>query len=208
MNLKTHDSSCLNEVGKQKNFRGLAIIIGILILLAYGAAISIIIENNIVILLIEIFSGLMVVGAAILYIPILKPHNPTGTIMYIIVKTIEGLLIISAAILFIPKISGNGLSEFEIENSRLIIYEIIAYLFGTRFLILGYLFYQSKLIPRTLSIWELIGSSLLVIGTLINTIFGAETIPFYISHLPVILNEIIIAFWLIIKGFDPKSLKY
>ncbi len=178
-----------------------AILIGAFILIAYGTAISLIIESLVVIIIIEIIGGLTVLGAAVLYLPILTPHNKRITFAYTVIKCIEGILIIIAAVLLLSLIFDTSASDVGINDSRDFLYSINEYLFGIRFLLLAILFYQSKLIPRFIAIWGLIGSALLILSAVINLIVGSTFVPLYISHLPVITNEIFLAIWLMVKGF-------
>jgi hypothetical protein len=67
-----------------------------------------------------------------------------------------------------------------------------------------YIFYQSKLIPRWLSGLGIIGGILWLAGTLL-TMFGF--IDLYstfqvVLFLPIALQEMILAVWLIVKGFQ------
>jgi uncharacterized membrane protein len=60
---------------------------------------------------------------------------------------------------------------------------------------------QSRLVPRWLSIWGLIGAVLILAWNLSGT-FGIEMSFGMILALPMILNEIFLGFWLIFKGFN------
>jgi hypothetical protein len=86
------------------------------------------------------------------------------------------------------------------------IHEYGQYLFVTGFLILSYLFYKSKLVPRFISVWGLIASILLLASTMLNMMILSTPIPMFISHLPVILNELFLAIWLIVKGFNTSAI--
>ena len=73
-----------------------------------------------------------------------------------------------------------------------------------------YLLYQSKLIPRFISVWGLIGAPLSLAGGLI-AIFGhraGASMPTstMILGLPIVLNELFIAIWLIAKGFNSSAI--
>jgi len=209
-NLKLNSSEIDNNTEKRYiiniSLKTRALLIGAFILIAYGSAISLAVESLVIALIIESISGLTVVAAAILYLPILKPHNKIITYGYTFIKCIEGMLIIIGAFFFLPLIMNGTTSEIWVNDSRDLVYLIIEYLFGFRFLLLAILFYQSKLIPRFISIWGLIGSVSLIISALINLIVGNTFVPFYISHLPVITNEIFLAIWLMIKGFDKEHI--
>ena len=72
-----------------------------------------------------------------------------------------------------------------------------------------YVFFRSNLIPRWLSVWGLIALVMLFSGVLI-TLFDGE--PYAISGpllflaFPIFLQEMVLAVWLIAKGFSPSAL--
>ncbi len=75
-------------------------------------------------------------------------------------------------------------------------------------LMLYYLFYQSKLIPRWISVWGFIAITLhLATGFLI--IFQLMS-PFstidLVMNFPIFLQEMVMAVWLIVKGFNPAAI--
>jgi hypothetical protein len=179
--------------------RKTAIIVGVLILIAYGVIGSLFLESKILVLLHELISGAAVVGMAVLMYPILNPHNKILSRVYAAVKTIEGVFIIVAGLLFFFLIIE--------QETYAWIYEYHVYLFAIAFLILSYLFFQSKLVPRIISAWGIIASILLLASTLVNMIATSPSIPFTISTVPVIINELLLAVWLIVKGFNPSEIK-
>ena len=74
--------------------------------------------------------------------------------------------------------------------------------YGLGALILNYLLYQSELVPRWLSVWGLVGGALmLAMGVL--RLFGR---PVMLLALPIILNEMVLAVWLIVVGFNSSAL--
>ena len=70
--------------------------------------------------------------------------------------------------------------------------------YGLGALILNYILYQSELIPRWLSVWGLIGATLLLAMGLLR-MFGHSVI---FLAIPLILNEMVLAVWLIVIGFN------
>ena len=70
-----------------------------------------------------------------------------------------------------------------------------------------YIFYQSKLVPRWLSIWGLVGVTLGIVNGLVDMFGGVpnETISMLLD-LPIFAQEMVLAVWLIVKGFDPAAL--
>ncbi|QVK20396.1 DUF4386 domain-containing protein [Mycoplasmatota bacterium] len=71
-------------------------------------------------------------------------------------------------------------------------------------LILYYIFYKTKLVPRWLSGWGLIGTVLTMLASLLVMFQFIDIItPIYIVlSLPMALLEMILAIWLIVKGFN------
>jgi hypothetical protein len=65
------------------------------------------------------------------------------------------------------------------------------------------IFYQTKLVPRWLSIWGIIGVLLGMANGIIDMFGGVpvETISMLLD-MPIFINEMVLAVWLIIKGFD------
>ncbi len=65
-----------------------------------------------------------------------------------------------------------------------------------------YLFYQSELIPRWLSGWGFIGATLvLAVGVL-----GMFGLVLEILWAPLGVQEMVLAVWLIVKGFNPSAI--
>ena len=80
--------------------------------------------------------------------------------------------------------------------------------FGLGSLTLNYVLYQSKLVPRWLSAWGLIGAVLVFLYGLLG-IFGVGmglTSPFALLAMPIAAQEMVFAVWLIFKGFNPSAI--
>ena len=173
-------------------------IIGVLIIVAYGTISAFILESRLVISILEVISGFAVIGAAYLLFPILKPHNKNLTLTYTLIKLIEGAFIVIGAFLLL-------VSSTQTAQLRELLSDSNVYLFGTRFLILAIIFYKSKLVPRFLSVWALTASLVLMTSFFITAVNSSITVSPAISHLPVISNELLIALWLIVKGFNSPA---
>jgi len=72
---------------------------------------------------------------------------------------------------------------------------------------LNYLLYQSKLIPRFISVWGLIGAALVLAAGLLGmfALSPASTISTFLV-LPIWVQEMVLAVWLIVKGFKPSAI--
>ncbi len=73
--------------------------------------------------------------------------------------------------------------------------------------ILYYLLFQSSLVPRWLSLWGLVAAPLFVIASL-SLLWTGDTNSTLanILFMPLGLQEMVLAVWLIVKGFDPAAL--
>jgi Domain of unknown function (DUF4386) len=71
-----------------------------------------------------------------------------------------------------------------------------------------YLLYRSRLVPRWLSAWGLIGAGLLLVSTVYAGFaqdFGFTTVN-TVLNIPIGLQEMVLAVWLIAKGFNPHPI--
>jgi len=70
------------------------------------------------------------------------------------------------------------------------------------------LLYQTKLIPRWLSIWGLFGTIFTILASLLimYQIIDIITTIYFVLNFPLILSEMILAIWLIVKGFNKNAL--
>jgi hypothetical protein len=73
-------------------------------------------------------------------------------------------------------------------------------------LMLYFVFYQSKLIPRWISVWGLVGAIIYLASGLL-VMFGSITSTISdVLQLPIFLQEIVLAVLLIVKGFNPSAI--
>ena len=76
--------------------------------------------------------------------------------------------------------------------------------YGLGALIFNFLLYQSKLIPQWISVWGLIGATLLLVMGLLRMFSDSDSVIFL--AIPIILNELVLAGWLIVKGFNSSAI--
>jgi len=70
------------------------------------------------------------------------------------------------------------------------------------------IFYQHRLVPRWLSVWGLVGialTSISCLGVMFHLIPPAGTIQVILS-LPIMVQEMVLAAWLIVKGFNQSAI--
>lgn len=85
--------------------------------------------------------------------------------------------------------------------SHVVVPGVFAFSIGA--LMYYYIFYRSKLVPRWLSVWGFIGIILGIANGLLDMFGGIpnETISMLLD-LPIFVNEMVLAVWLIFKGFN------
>jgi hypothetical protein len=77
-----------------------------------------------------------------------------------------------------------------------------ALVFSLGALMLYLVFYRARLVPRWLSVWGLIGAILY----LASGLFALFSVDLGILMAPLALQEMVMAVWLIVKGFEPAAL--
>ncbi len=180
-----------------KLHRKKAIIVGALILFAYAVLASAVLDSKMVIMLAEALSGIGVIVIAIIMFPFFKPYGKKTSRWYLLLRGFEGALLIVTGILFLIS-----------STSSLEIYKFIhlyhGYIFAVAAFFFYYLLYKSKLVPRWLSIWGFLAAIILIIVNLVEITDLAS--PSMFLYLPIVLNEFVLANWLIFKGFNPSAI--
>ncbi len=71
-----------------------------------------------------------------------------------------------------------------------------------------YIFYQTKLVPRWLSGWGFIGTTLTILASflLMFRLIEVISLTYLVLNLPMALQEMVLAVWLIVKGFNQSAM--
>jgi hypothetical protein len=163
---------------------------------------------------------LTVVGDAahgVLMFPILKQqHSERIAIGYFAARIVDAVFIAVMALfilLQIPlaseyiKAGGSDASFLQALSTmfvqvNLYAYHIAMFTLGIAGLLLCYVFYKAKLVPRLVAVWGLIGYAILFCGSALEVLgFNLQTI----HAIPGGLWELFIGVWLIVKGFNPSA---
>ena len=176
-------------------------------------------ESQVIIgMLIEWIYALAVVGIIATLLPILKKHNEALALGFFCLRFIEAICIIVGSIGLLTLLTlsqefveagAPGASNFQTVGTVVLAIRDWAFLIGSGLvwslsaLILNYIRYQSKIIPRWLSGWGLVGATLS---------FAVYLLQFFsinlgeILFLPIALQEMVFALWLIVKGFNSSAI--
>lgn len=157
-----------------------------------------------------------VVGDAahgVLMFPILKEHSERIAIGYLAFRIIDAVFIAIMVLFlllqiplgraFLQATAPNGeylqaLSNLTIQ-ANLYAYAIGMAALGVSGLMLNYLFYRTRLLPRWLALWGLVGYAIIFVG------MGSEIMGSGLglaSSIPGGLWEMFVGGWLIVKGFN------
>ncbi len=180
-------------------------------------------ENQIILgCLLVLVDALSVIFIAILMFPILKKRNEGLALGYVGLRIFEAVIFIVGVISILSLLTLSqeyvagalDASYFQALGTLLLGVYDWAWLLGPLiFFALStlpfyYLLYKSKLVPQWLSGWGLIGGTLLLVSGLL-AMFGldtASTILMFLA-LPIAVNEMVLAVWLIVKGFNTSKVK-
>lgn len=164
--------------------------------------------------LLEVIQTIAVVGIAVLLFPILKRHSEGMALGYVGARAFEGVFVLVASLsallaLTLSRDFGGSGAAVEPLGAMLVASRQWAYWIGPMLwfcvsaLILGAMLYRAKLVPAWLALWGVVGAALLLVRTIFE-MFGQEFsgVMQGLFAGPIAVNEMVLAVWLIVKGFS------
>lgn len=158
-------------------------------------------------------------GISISLFPVLKKYNEGLALGAVGFRLIEGALGIVCAIsliLLLPlsqefvKAGMPASSYFQTLGALILagrdwvanVAMLLAWCIGA--LMYYYIFYRSKLLPRWLSGWGIVGIALTIAGSMLVMfrLAGSMSTIQSVLNVPILLQEMVMAVWLIVKGFN------
>lgn len=164
----------------------------------------------------EIIVALAGIGTAVVLFPLLRKQHEGVALGLVGARIVEGACIFVGVAVILSIVSlrqaGAGADALGAARALSTLYSTIflvsqAFLPAICDLLLGFLLYRSRLVPRPLALIGIIGAFPLVISwlaTLFGT-FGPQTPPSPLGAVLVALFEFALGIWLIIKGFNPEA---
>ena len=156
---------------------------------------------------------ILAMGAALAMVPVVfwpvgRRYNETLAMGYVVFRgALEAVIYVVSALgwlvlMALSKESDAGpLAGFVRTTESVIWDQLIAIPFVLGALMFYLLLYRSRLVPRWLSTWALAGAALYIVAPLAR-MFG-YSLDFLMA--PLALQEMVMALWLIAKGFDPVA---
>jgi hypothetical protein len=168
----------------------------------------------------------LISGAAIASIPFVmlrffRRRNETLAAGYAVFRLLEMVCIVGMVIVVFlllslsqgyvdsgtPEDSYHGtIGAFLLEAYDLIdLITVLVFAMGAH--IFYYMLHVTRLVPRTLSVWGLIGASAWLAAGVLGMfgIVSNTSVEWMLLALPIAVNEMVLALWLIVKGFDNPS---
>jgi len=168
--------------------------------------------------LVELVWALAVLSIPVMIFPVLKKHDEGLALGFVGFRFIEAVSVMVHSIILLGLLAlsqeyvtaGAPVDSIYLTlGSLLLAAREGAFLIGSGFiwslsaLILNYALLKSKLVPRWLSGWGLVG------GVLSFTVYLSQVFGMPLSDwlfLPIASQEMVFAVWLIVKGFNPSAI--
>ncbi|MBX3001688.1 MAG: DUF4386 domain-containing protein [Caldilineaceae bacterium] len=162
-------------------------------------------------------NGLAYVGIAVLLFPILRERFESLALAYVGFRVVEFVAQILAdvsplALLTLAENLGQagtaGGSDLQTLGALLLAgrfwaFQMLNLIFSVSALLLYTMLFRARLVPRFISVWGLIAAALVLFNTVLGWFSPALGETFgMITGLPMLLNELFLGIWLIVKGFD------
>ena len=169
--------------------------------------------------LLEIISAAAIVGIPIAMFPLLKKHSEGLALGYVGTRIFEGLTIFINTIVLLAILSlsqefvtasAPNVAVFQTLGALLLSVRewgsvLVDFSFPLGAVIFNYLLYKTKLTPRWLSLLGLIGGVLWFVTAPLR-LFGFSPSSIEFLAAPIAVQEMILAVWLIVKGFNQSAL--
>lgn len=169
----------------------------------------------------EVIVALANVGTAVVLFAVGKRQSETAALGFVTTRVLEGALILVgvASVLALVALrqgaadagteaivaAANGKSLVAIYNGAFLVSQSLLPVFND--LLLGYILYRARLVPRIFPIVAFVGAPLLLISD-IAIFFGVldrGNPAVAAAAFPIALFELGLGIWLIVRGFNPKS---
>jgi Domain of unknown function (DUF4386) len=167
--------------------------------------------------LLQLVMGVAVVSIAVVIYPVLRRGTERLAMGYVVARTLEAVVYIVGAtgLLTLTTVSEKDVAANDgtafAALGELIMAErdwaghaiLDAAVFSVGALVLNAALYRSRLVPRWLSLWGLAGAAAyLAAGLLVMYGLKPLSAPQLVLEAPLGLQEVGLALWLIVKGFD------
>jgi hypothetical protein len=171
----------------------------------------------------EVILAIAVIGTAVTLFPVLRRQSEGIALGYVAGRVLEAVVIVAGIISLLSVVTlrqdvagaaGANAAALVTAGKTLVALHDWAFLFGpglaigVNTLLLAYLMYRSRLVPRLIAVIGLTGGPLIFVSSA-AVLFGLyEQVSAWgmIAAIPVFVWEMSLAIWLIVKGFRPSAI--
>jgi hypothetical protein len=170
----------------------------------------------------EILTAICNIGTAVMLYPVAKRQNQGIALGYVASRVLESTVIVAGIVSLLAVVTlrqdlagtGANAGTLIVAGRALLAFHAWTFLLGPGFcsgigngLLLGYLMYASRLVPRRLAALGLVGGALAIVAAT-GALFGVydkQSTPQGLLTIPEILWEASFAIYLVTKGFSTSS---
>lgn len=173
--------------------------------------------------LMELILVVSAVGTATTMFPILRRYNETIALWHVCFRFLEAIVITVGVISVLSLLTlsrefvaagAPDAAAFQTSGTVLKAIHEWTFMLGPNFMLgintmmYSYIFYKTKLVPRFIPILGMTGAALVFVCALLVMFGVIEQVSVWggLLALPVAANEMILAVWLIVKGFNSSAL--
>lgn len=173
--------------------------------------------------LLELVLVVSAVGTAVTMFPFLRKYNESMALGHVCFRFLEAVVITVGIIGVLSLLSLSGqyaaaeapdMASYQASGTLMKAIHDWTFMLGPNFMLgintilYSYIFYRSKLVPRPLSILGMTGAVLVFMAALFEIfgVFPQLSVWGVMLALPVAAYEMILAVWLIVKGFNRSAL--
>ena len=166
--------------------------------------------------LIQMFMAFSCSGIAVFFYPVLKKQSPALALWSVLLRAVEAVFVLAAAAMLLllvqlgPQFAQAGPEGLAALKSLGVLLRSAYHLLGSApgslafclgAFIYNYLFFRARLVPRWISAWGFIGASVSIVGGVLTILGVMSSTVSFIVDLSAGVQELALAFYLIIKGF-------
>ena len=171
----------------------------------------------------EVIIAIAIIGTAVTLFPLLKRQNEGFALGYVAARIFESTMIVVGIIGLLSVVTlrqefagvagAEAASLVEVGRSLVAIHDWTFLLGpglmpGLNDIMLGYLLYASRLVPRALALLGIVAGPV-HFASFVAVLLGvieAASVGQVIASIPVAAFEVILGIWLIVRGFNPSAI--
>lgn len=173
--------------------------------------------------LMELILVASAIGTSITMFPYLRRYNESLALGHVCFRFMEAVIITVGVVGMLSLVTlsreyaaagAPDLASYQASGTLLHAVHDWTFLLGPNFMLgintmmYSYIFYRSRLLPRFIPILGMTGAALVFAAALLEMFGAFSQVSVWggLMSLPVAANEMILAVWLIVKGFNPTAL--